>query len=137
SSTPKVGRIARAAVQNNRLSKSRPTRFDAVGRLILDGKCDALSPIVPMKPGTRCRMSLPCRASCDLRCPSVSRRTSMKAYTIAHIPGDGIGKDVTEAGWEVLQAAAKRGGFALHHTKFPWSCAYYLETGAMMPPDGV
>ena len=61
----------------------------------------------------------------------------MKAYTIAHIPGDGIGKDVTEAGWEVLQAAARRGGFALEDTRFPWSCAYYLETGAMMPPDGI
>ncbi|TPN73194.1 isocitrate/isopropylmalate family dehydrogenase, partial [Mesorhizobium sp. B1-1-5] len=61
----------------------------------------------------------------------------MKAYTIALIPGDGIGKDVTEAGWQVLQAAAKRGGFALDPTKFAWSCAYYLETGAMMPPDGV
>ena len=61
----------------------------------------------------------------------------MKTYTIALIPGDGIGNDVTEAAWQVLQAAAKRGGFALDGTKFPWSCAYYLETGAMMPPDGI
>jgi hypothetical protein len=35
--------------QNNRLSKFRLTRFDAVGRLILDGKCGARSIIVPMK----------------------------------------------------------------------------------------
>jgi tartrate dehydrogenase/decarboxylase / D-malate dehydrogenase len=61
----------------------------------------------------------------------------MKTYSIALIPGDGIGKDVTEAAWQVLQAAAKRGGFALDGTSFPWSCAYYLETGAMMPPDGI
>ena len=61
----------------------------------------------------------------------------MKTYSIALIPGDGIGKDVTEAAWQVLQAAAKRGGFTLDGTSFPWSCAYYLETGAMMPPDGI
>ncbi|WP_417711144.1 tartrate dehydrogenase [Roseibium aggregatum] len=61
----------------------------------------------------------------------------MKAYSIALIPGDGIGKDVTGAAWEVLQAAAKLDGFVLEGTNFPWSCAYYQETGAMMPPDGV
>jgi tartrate dehydrogenase/decarboxylase / D-malate dehydrogenase len=61
----------------------------------------------------------------------------MKTYKIALIPGDGIGKDVTEAAWQVLQAAARQGGFALDGTSFPWSCAYYLETGAMMPPDGI
>src|SRR5918994_3740906 len=61
----------------------------------------------------------------------------MKTYNIALIPGDGIGKDVTESAWQVMQAAAKRGGFALYGKSFPWSCAYYLETGAMMPPDGI
>ncbi|YBV94479.1 tartrate dehydrogenase (plasmid) [Phyllobacteriaceae bacterium JZ32] len=61
----------------------------------------------------------------------------MKTYSIALIPGDGIGKDVTEAAWQVLQAAAKRSGLGLEGTRFPWSCAYYRETGAMMPPDGV
>src|SRR5918994_5000675 len=61
----------------------------------------------------------------------------MKTYDIALIPGDGIGKDVTGAAWQVMQAAAKWGGFALDGTRFPWSCAYYLETGAMMPPDGI
>ncbi|TIT24098.1 MAG: tartrate dehydrogenase [Mesorhizobium sp.] len=61
----------------------------------------------------------------------------MKTYKIALIPGDGIGKDVTQAAWQVLQGAAKRGGFALDDTRFPWSCAYYLEAGAMMPSDGI
>ena len=28
----------------------------------------------------------------------------MKTYSIALIPGDGIGKDVAEAAWQVLQA---------------------------------
>lgn len=61
----------------------------------------------------------------------------MKTYSIALIPGDGIGKNVTEAAWQVLQAAAKNGGFGLDGTTLPWSCAYYRETGAMMPQDGI
>ena len=32
----------------------------------------------------------------------------MKTYKIALIPGDGIGKDVTGAAWQVLPAAAQR-----------------------------
>ena len=40
----------------------------------------------------------------------------MKTYSIALIPGDGIGKDVAEAAWQVLQAAAKRSGFTLDGT---------------------
>ncbi len=61
----------------------------------------------------------------------------MKSHRIALIPGDGIGKAVTQAAWQVLQAAAKRGGFTLEGTDFPWSCEYYRETGAMMPEDGI
>jgi tartrate dehydrogenase/decarboxylase/D-malate dehydrogenase len=61
----------------------------------------------------------------------------MKTYSIALIPGDGVGKDVTQAAWQVLRAAAKRGGFGLEGTNFPWSCAYYRKTGAMMPKDGI
>lgn len=61
----------------------------------------------------------------------------MKTHKIAVIPGDGIGTEVVEAGWLVLEAAAKRHGFALSATTFPWSCDYYLETGRMMPEDGI
>ena len=60
----------------------------------------------------------------------------MKTYNLALIPGDGIGIDVTDAAMEVLTAAA-RGRFAVRTTAFPWSCAYYLEHGAMMPEDGI
>ncbi|MGX5851521.1 tartrate dehydrogenase [Mesorhizobium sp. PL10] len=61
----------------------------------------------------------------------------MKTHSVALIPGDGIGPDVTEAAWAVLEAAAKNYGFALHATEFPWSCAFYKATGAMMPTDGI
>lgn len=61
----------------------------------------------------------------------------MKTYSIALLPGDGIGKPVTEAAWDVLQAAAKASSFALDGTTFPWSCDFYRQTGTMMPADGI
>ena len=61
----------------------------------------------------------------------------MKTYRIALIPGDGIGKGVIAAAWQVLEKVAGKAGFGLEPTSFPWSCAYYKETGAMMPADGI
>lgn len=62
----------------------------------------------------------------------------MKNHSIAIIPGDGIGTAVIDAAWTILQAAAKKqGSFTLSGTRFPWSCAFYKETGAMMPADGI
>ncbi len=61
----------------------------------------------------------------------------MRTYQIAVIPGDGIGVDVTKAAWQVVEAAAAAGSFGIEATEFPWSCDFYLETGAMMPPDGI
>ncbi len=61
----------------------------------------------------------------------------MKTYKIALIPGDGIGRDMTAAAWSVLQKAAGAGSFTLDGTEFPWSCAFYRETGIMMPADGI
>ncbi|MET3614258.1 tartrate dehydrogenase/decarboxylase/D-malate dehydrogenase [Rhizobium aquaticum] len=61
----------------------------------------------------------------------------MKTHRVALIPGDGIGRDVVDAAWSVLQALAARSGFALSGTEFPWSCAFYKETGRMMPEDGI
>ncbi|MEO2038439.1 MAG: isocitrate/isopropylmalate family dehydrogenase, partial [Martelella sp.] len=61
----------------------------------------------------------------------------MKHYRLALIPGDGIGVDVTAAAMTVLHAAADKSGFTLETESFPWSCEYYLETGRMMPEDGI
>lgn len=61
----------------------------------------------------------------------------MRTHRIAVIPGDGIGKSVTEAALRVLQAIGLREGFSLEATHFPWSCDFYRQTGAMMPPDGI
>ncbi len=61
----------------------------------------------------------------------------MTAYKLALIPGDGIGVDVTDAAMEVLAEVASAFGFGVRTESFPWSCAYYLEHGRMMPEDGI
>jgi len=62
----------------------------------------------------------------------------MKTVKINLIPGDGIGVDVVNEGVRVLDAlSAKHGGLKFTYNNLPWSCAYYLEHGRMMPPDGM
>ena len=61
----------------------------------------------------------------------------MKPLRIAVIPGDGIGTEVVPEGIRVLEAAGKRHGLSFAWGTFPWSCAYYKETGRMMPEDGL
>src|ERR687897_722392 len=61
----------------------------------------------------------------------------MKTYTIAAIPGDGIGTEVISAGLEVLSAIAKRdGGFEITVDHFDWGGEYYKKHGRMMPENG-
>lgn len=64
---------------------------------------------------------------------------STKTYSIAVIPGDGIGKEVVPEGLKVLDAlaAASDGRFAFQYEHFPWGCEYYLETGEMMPANAL
>jgi tartrate dehydrogenase/decarboxylase/D-malate dehydrogenase len=61
-----------------------------------------------------------------------------KRFSIAAIPGDGIGKEVVPAGLAVLAAAAARaGGFVLDVAEYPWGSDFYRSTGRMMPEDGL
>jgi tartrate dehydrogenase/decarboxylase/D-malate dehydrogenase len=54
------------------------------------------------------------------------------------IPGDGVGAEVIPAGLDVLRRAGEvTGSFALETIVYPWSCAWYLEHGRMMPDDGI
>ena len=61
----------------------------------------------------------------------------MTDYTIAVIPGDGIGKEVVPAAINVVDAAGRRFGFRCQWTSFDWGCERYTETGRMMPEDGL
>ncbi len=58
-------------------------------------------------------------------------------YRVAVIPGDGIGQEVVPEGMRVLDAAARRYGFAFRWDSLPWSCETYHATGRMMPVDGL
>jgi tartrate dehydrogenase/decarboxylase/D-malate dehydrogenase len=60
-----------------------------------------------------------------------------RRYGIAVIPGDGIGREVTPAALEVLEAAGRAHGFALDLTEYPWGCDFFVETGRMMPADAL
>jgi tartrate dehydrogenase/decarboxylase/D-malate dehydrogenase len=59
------------------------------------------------------------------------------SYQIAVIPGDGIGKEVVPEGLKVLQAISSSFDISFEYQHFDWSCERYLETGAMMPADGI
>ncbi len=59
----------------------------------------------------------------------------MKTYNIAVIPGDGIGKEVTNEGMKVLKAVSEKYGFGVKTESFDWSCDYYLKHGEMGPEN--
>lgn len=59
-----------------------------------------------------------------------------RVYTIANIPGDGIGKETVPEGVRVLEAAAKKFGFEIRGTDYDYASAdYYQKHGRMMPED--
>jgi tartrate dehydrogenase/decarboxylase / D-malate dehydrogenase len=57
----------------------------------------------------------------------------MKVYSIAVIPGDGVGKEVTPAAQRVLTAAGNRFGARFDFEEFAWGADYYKVHGRMMP----
>jgi tartrate dehydrogenase/decarboxylase/D-malate dehydrogenase len=60
-----------------------------------------------------------------------------KTRRIALIPGDGIGAEVAASARAVLAALDSRHDLGLLIDEFDWSCQRYLDTGALMPPDGL
>src|SRR3954466_1506447 len=59
-----------------------------------------------------------------------------KSFTLAVIPGDGIGKEVTAEAVKVIEAIGKKFGRTFELEHLPWSADYYLETGVTIPPNG-
>src|ERR1700752_258030 len=55
---------------------------------------------------------------------------------IAVIPGDGIGRDVTDEALKVLAAVGDRFGRRVDVERLPWSADYFLETSVTLPSDG-
>jgi tartrate dehydrogenase/decarboxylase / D-malate dehydrogenase len=59
-----------------------------------------------------------------------------RRYSIAVIPGDGIGKEVMPEGVRVLERAAELYGFEIDQQWHDFACCdYYTQHGQMMPDD--
>ncbi|MBR6444000.1 MAG: 3-isopropylmalate dehydrogenase [Firmicutes bacterium] len=65
-------------------------------------------------------------------------KTGFEKYDIAVIPGDGVGPEVMAEAVKLLKRIARLdGSLDFDLTFYPWGCEYYLETGEMMPADGL
>lgn len=56
-----------------------------------------------------------------------------KRYTIAVIPGDGIGPEVVREGLKVLDRVSAIEGFTVATTRYPFGADHYLETHEALP----
>lgn len=62
----------------------------------------------------------------------------MKTYTIAVIPGDGIGPEVIREGMKIVTLISEQTDLIrFEFVEFPWGCEYYLDNGVMMPENGI
>ena len=69
---------------------------------------------------------------------SPSALQTKKSYSIAAMPGDGIGPEVVEAGIDVLKALAEtQQGFELEFKNYDWSSELYKKTGKYIPDGGL
>jgi 3-isopropylmalate dehydrogenase len=56
-----------------------------------------------------------------------------RAYTIAYLPGDGIGPEVTEVARDCVDAVALSRGFVVEWQSCPLGARHYLSTGEVLP----
>ena len=61
----------------------------------------------------------------------------MHKFSIAIIAGDGIGREVTPAAFEVAQRAVSSVGVCLEPTNYDWGSNYYFQNGRMMPEEAL
>ncbi|MCM3088428.1 tartrate dehydrogenase [Bhargavaea ginsengi] len=62
----------------------------------------------------------------------------MRTYSVAVIPGDGIGPEVIRESLKVMKTVEEiHGGIRFTFDEFDWNCAYYLKHGRMMPENGL
>jgi 3-isopropylmalate dehydrogenase len=54
-------------------------------------------------------------------------------YVVAHVPGDGVGPEVTEVARNCVDAVAARRGFRVDWRPYALGAKHYLETGEVLP----
>ncbi|MDR1656292.1 MAG: isocitrate/isopropylmalate dehydrogenase family protein [Deltaproteobacteria bacterium] len=57
-------------------------------------------------------------------------------FTIAVIPGDGIGPEVIREAWKAAESASKVYGIGLRQKVFPFGAGHYTKTGGEVLPPG-
>lgn len=60
-----------------------------------------------------------------------------KTYSIALLPGDGTGPEVTREAVKVIDAAAVKFGFTLDYTPYDFGGERYLKTGETLPDSAI
>ncbi|HEU5418172.1 MAG TPA: 3-isopropylmalate dehydrogenase [Streptosporangiaceae bacterium] len=55
------------------------------------------------------------------------------SYVVAHVPGDGVGPEVTEVARTCVDAVAARRGFAVQWRPYELGARHYLATGEVLP----
>ncbi len=61
----------------------------------------------------------------------------MREFSVAMIPGDGVGLEVMPEARRVLDTVSEPSGVSFRYTELEWGTAYYLRHGQMMPDDGI
>ena len=61
----------------------------------------------------------------------------MRNFSIAVIPGDGIGQEVIPPALDVLRATGRKFGLHFDFVHFDWGAEYYFRHGAMMAPNAL
>lgn len=60
-----------------------------------------------------------------------------RSFSIAVIPGDGIGREVVPAAVTVIEEIGRRFHIRFEFRTYDWGSDYYFQHGRMMPPDGL
>ncbi len=61
----------------------------------------------------------------------------MQNYSLAIVPGDGIGHEIVPAALKTLDKVATISGFEINYTFFEWGAGYYKKYGHFMPENGL
>jgi tartrate dehydrogenase/decarboxylase/D-malate dehydrogenase len=61
----------------------------------------------------------------------------MKTFTIAVVPGDGVGTEVIPPALRVLEAVAKKHDVSFAFQEFDWGAAHFFRWGSMMPAGAI
>jgi 3-isopropylmalate dehydrogenase len=59
----------------------------------------------------------------------------VRSYAVAHLPGDGIGPEVTAVARDLVDQAGKQHGFTVDWQDCPLGSEHYLRTGEVLPDE--